>query len=109
MKDKWENMKKKKINNIWREYFKAFLSEETSETTIDNGTSTPREEERMEESYRTLITMKNKEGSGTDCMNTELMKMGEETMSIRLYKLMIIVWREERTPTEFNIIINWKQ
>lgn len=60
-------------------------------------------EPTYEEFYKTLNSIKNIKTPELDRMNTELMKVGAETMLRRIYELMMVVWRAEIMPTEWNV------
>ena len=94
-----------KIMNEWKNYFEELLNRpepnDPFPDTILYGPEIKIEEPTIGEVKTAIKTLKNSKSPGKDNIPSEIWKFGGEALENRLYKLIGMIWREEKTPDDW--------
>ncbi|KAI5715018.1 hypothetical protein M8J77_009060 [Diaphorina citri] len=99
-----------KVLNIWKEYFEDLLNVNPETESDVNGESTHEirenneeiEEPTLREVKDAIDNMKNGKSPGEDGIPVEIFKYGGEGIKRYIHKLIILIWRKETIPKEWN-------
>ena len=92
----------------WSEYFGELLNPTTniSQTQISinsvEGERVPEPEPTLEEIKSIIQKLKNNTSPGIDSLNSELFKCGGDEVYKAMYELILLIWRQEKMPEQWN-------
>jgi len=89
------------ILNRWKEYFCTLLNTET-EGLPDNQQDIEIPAPTFNEVCSIINKLKSGKAEGTDNITSELIKYGGRALKQRIYRLIIMIWKEEQLPSQWN-------
>ena len=107
IKDDQGNMitEEEKVMNEWKNYFVELLNRPEPDDPITGtlfyGPEIEIEEPNIIEVKTAIKTLRNNKSPGRDNIPSEIWKMGGEILENRLYRLTRMIWKEERTPEDW--------
>ena len=105
LRDDQGNMIKEKVMNEWKNYFEELLNRpepnDPFPDTILYGPEIEIEEPTIGEVKTAIKTLKNNKSPGKDNIPSGIWKLCGEVFENRLYKLIGMIWREEKTPDDW--------